>query len=191
MRGSCSKSALGHIVALIFLGLNAFLLVASVHAVVLHSRDEALSMAFPNADEVRPLDFYLTPEQRSEIEQHARAKLESNLLTVYAGFQKSVPVGYALLDTHVVRTLPETLLIVLSAEGTVSAVHLLAFYEPPEYAPPEDWLKKFVGANAEQLAGPGVKAIDAIAGSTLTSRAVMQAVARAVAIHSVLLKGRQ
>lgn len=161
-----------------------------VRAGVLHARDEALAMAFPNGEEVRPLDFYLTPEQRSEIEQQARAKLESNLITVYAGYKDGRVTAYAIFDTHTVRTLPETLLIVLTPTGTVRAVHLLAFYEPPEYAPPEGWLQKFVGAGRERRVELG-RSVDAIAGSTLTSRAVASAVARAVAVHSVLLSERK
>lgn len=159
-------------------------------AIVFHSRDEALEMAFPDTPEVRPLDFYLTPEQRSEIEQRARAKLESNLITVYVGFKNGQITGYAIFDTHVVRTLPEALLIVLSPRGEVQGTYLLAFYEPPEYAPPEPWLKKFTGASHDRRLEVG-QSIDAIAGSTLTARAVANAVARAVAIHSVLLAERK
>ncbi len=166
------------------------LLPAPVHALVLHSRDEALALAFPQNTEIRPLDFYLTPEQRSDIEQRARVKLDSNLITVYAGFKDGKLTGYAILDTHVVRTLPETLLIVLDPEGQVRATHLLAFYEPPEYAPPEHWLKQFTGANPQRRLEPG-QTVDAIAGSTLTARAVGNAVARAVAIYSVLLSERK
>lgn len=153
---------------------------------VLHSRDEALAMAFPNGEDVRPLDFYLTPEQKSEIEQRAKTKLDSNLVTVYAGYQEGRVTGYALIDTQVVRTLPETLLIVLDPAGAVRAVHLLAFYEPMEYAPPAAWLEKFVGAQPHHSQELG-RSVDAIAGSTLTSQAVASAVARALAIHSVLL----
>lgn len=174
----------------LILHLLCALMVASswvpARAEVLHSRDEALAMAFPNGEEVRALDFYLTPEQRSEIEQQARAKLESNLLTVYAGYKDGKVTGYALFDTQVVRTLPETLLIVLDPAGVVRAVHLLAFYEPAEYAPPAAWLGRFVGAQADRTKDLA-RSVDAIAGSTLTSRAVANAVARALAIHSVLL----
>lgn len=162
----------------------------STHALVYHSRDEALAIAFPDGAEVRPLDFYLTPEQRSEIEQQAHTKLDSNLVTVYAGVKNGQTTAYAIFDTHVVRTLPETLLIVLSPDGEVRGTYLLAFYEPAEYAPPEPWLKRFAGASRQSRLEPG-RSIDAIAGSTLTARAVAQAVARAIAIHAVLLAERK
>lgn len=161
-----------------------------LEAGVFHSRDEALTIAFPGAEEVRPLDFYLTPEQRSEIEQMARAKVDSNLVTVYTGSSHGRCLGYALFDTHVVRTLPETLLIVLSPQGEVRGVHLLAFYEPPEYAPPASWFDHFRGWKPESESRERNE-VAAITGSTLTSRAVNAAVRRALATYHVLLRPMQ
>ncbi|MCJ7726406.1 MAG: hypothetical protein MUP76_08490, partial [Acidimicrobiia bacterium] len=42
------------------------------------------------------------------------------------------------IETHQVRTLPETILIVINPEGRVRGVHMLAFHEPPEYGPSVD-----------------------------------------------------
>jgi len=156
--------------------------------IVFHARDEALRLAFPDADRTEARDFFLTPGQRAEIEKRARAKLDTDLVTVYLGYRGASLVGYAVFDTHIVRTLPETFLVVLRPEGTVAAVHLLAFYEPLEYAPPERWLKNFSGkASSEELElGRGIAAIS---GSTLTSRAVAAGVRRALAIYAVLIRG--
>jgi hypothetical protein len=158
-------------------------------AIVFYARDEALRLAFPDADRAEPRDFFLTPEQRSEIETRAKAPLESNLLTVYVGHQQGTVVGYAIFDTHVVRTLPETFLIVLTPDGTVAATHVLAFYEPPEYLPGEHWLEQFVGKGAADDLHIG-RGIAAITGSTLSSRAVAGGIRRALAIYAVLLAGK-
>ena len=45
---------------------------ARTAATVFHSRDEALRIAFPDADRVEPRDFFLTAEQRQEIEGRAQ-----------------------------------------------------------------------------------------------------------------------
>jgi hypothetical protein len=154
--------------------------------VVFHARDEALEIAFPEADHVEARDFFLTPEQRSEIESRAKAPLESNLLTVYVGERDGQVTGYAVLDTHLVRTLPETFLVVLSPEGTIRSTHVLAFYEPLEYLPPERWLRQFDGESLGDDLHVGRK-IAGITGSTLSARAVTGGIRRALAIHSVLL----
>lgn len=160
---------------------------AAAGAVVFHARDEALELAFPDADHVETRDLFLTREQREAIEERAKAKLDSDLLTVYVGHRNGAVSGYATLDTHVVRTLPETFMIVLDADGRLSAMHVLAFYEPTEYMPGERWLNQFKdkGDVRELRVGRGIAAIT---GSTLTSHAVAGAARRALAIYDVLLR---
>jgi Na+-translocating ferredoxin:NAD+ oxidoreductase RnfG subunit len=160
-----------------------------VRATVFHSREEALRLAFPEADRTEPRDFFLTPEQRSDIEHRAKAPLESNLITVYVGYRGDQTIGYATLDTHVVRTLPETFLVVLTPDGAVVATHVLAFYEPLEYLPGARWLAQFERKRLRDDLQVG-RGIAAITGSTLSSRAVTAGVRRALAIHAVLLGGR-
>lgn len=161
---------------------------ATAHAVVFHSRDEALPLAFPGADRTEARDFFLTAAQREEIERAARAPLESELLTIYVGWRRDEVLGFAILDTHIVRTLPETFMIVLSPTGAVRATHVLAFYEPTDYMPSERWLRQFADKTAADDLRLG-RSIDGITGSTLSARAVTDAIRRALAIHATLLDG--
>jgi hypothetical protein len=176
-----------HFVLLLIAALVA--LGSAAGATVYHARDEALKLAFPDADRVVPKDFFLTRDQRTAIETLAKSKLESDLLTVYVGHHGEQVIGYAIFDTHVVRTLPETFLVVLSPTGAVTGTYLLAFYEPPEFAPPERWLAQFHDAtlNDELRVGRGIVGIT---NSTLTSEAVTGGIRRALAIHAALLKGQ-
>jgi Na+-translocating ferredoxin:NAD+ oxidoreductase RnfG subunit len=106
---------------------------------------------------------------------------------VQIGVKDGAPMGYAFLDTQVVRTLPETLLVLVSPEGTVAKLLLLAFYEPPEYEAPERWLEQFDG----KALGPDLRVereIHGIAGATLTANAVTAAVRRSLALHQVLIQ---
>jgi hypothetical protein len=170
--------------------LLALLFLASPAAAkVFYAKDEALHLAFPDADKIEARDVFLTAEQRGAIEEKAKSTLDSDLLTIYVGEKDGAVLGYALLDTHTVRTLPETFLIVLSPQGTVSATHLLAFYEPLEYSPPARWLEQFHAATLTDDLRIG-RGIVAITGSTLTSEAVTGGVRRALAIYDVLLKGK-
>ena len=157
-------------------------------AKVFYARDEAMQLAFPDADRIEPRDFFLTPEQRSDIEHRAKAPLDSSLITVYVGHRHGEILGYAVLDTHIVRTLPETFLVVLTPDGQVAATHVLAFYEPLEYLPSDRWLGQFAGKQSDDDLTVG-QSVAAITGSTLTSRAVAAGIRRALALYSVLLKG--
>jgi len=157
------------------------------NAKVFHSRDEMPALAFPDADKVDAHDYFLKPEQKHDIEQRALGALDSDILTVYTGRKAGSVLGYAILDTRVVRTLPETLLVVLAPDGSVAATHLLAFYEPLEYVPGDRWLGQFRGRRITDRLRVGDE-IAAITGSTLSSRAVVNGIRRALAAYQVLIE---
>jgi hypothetical protein len=170
----------------LLLALAGLCVVPPASATVFYSRDEALHLACPDADRTEARDFFLTGEQRASIEKAARAQLDSDLLTVYVGWAGERLIGYAVFDTHVVRTLPATFLTVLTTTGAVAATYVIAFYEPLEYMPSERWLRQADGKSAVDDLQIG-RGVAAITGSTLSSNAVMGGVRRALAIYTVLL----
>ena len=112
-------------------------------AKVFYAKDEAIKAAFPEADVIEKQTFFLTDDQKKQIETLARTQLDSKLVTLYIGKRGQKPLGYAMIDVHTVRTLPEAVMVVLSPEGRVASTLILAFYEPLEYLPNERWLKQF------------------------------------------------
>ncbi len=173
----------------IFLALLCLLTVAApASAEVFLSQREALALAFPGADRIEKQSTLLDDAQARTVERLSGAQLESRLVTLHAGWRGDELLGYALIDLHTVRTLPEAFLIVLSPEGRVTSLRLLAFYEPSEYKPSERFLAQF---DARSL-GPELRlggAIHGIAGSSLSSRAVTTGVRRSLALYQVLVRG--
>ena len=112
--------------------------------------------------------------------------IESALVTRYTGRDADGKiVGTAYFDTHRVRTLEETLMVVVGADGRVARVEILAFGEPPEYLPKKGWLGQFAGhALDEELSVK--RGIRGITGATLSSQAATDAVRRILAIHEAL-----
>jgi hypothetical protein len=156
-------------------------------ATVFLAKDEALALAFPGNDRVEERTFILTDAQKADVEHRARAPLDSQLFTLYVGWKGGEVQGYGVVDTHVVRTLPETILVVLDPKGTVRRVHILAFNEPPEYMPTERWLDKLGGRalDDELKVGAGIQGIT---GATLSAQAMTDGVRRALALFAVLVK---
>jgi hypothetical protein len=149
-----------------------------------------MNLAFPDADRTQARDFFLDDRQRAAIEARAQAPLDSDLVTIYEGRAGETLLGYAIVDTHLVRTLPETLLIVLTPEGSLAATHVAAFHEPTEYLPQERWRRNLVGKRLSEDLRVG-RGVAAITGATLSSRAVVASVRRALAIYAVLIGGEQ
>ena len=168
--------------------ISAVLCLASgaAHAKVFYSRSEALALAFPDADRIDDESILLGDEQAARVEQLAKSRLESRLVRIHRGYRGGELLGYAFIDVHTVRTLPEAFLVVLSPEGSVRTVRVLAFHEPLEYMPSARWYQQF---EHKTLAAPLRLGGDvhAIVGATLSSRAATEGVRRALALYQVVV----
>ncbi len=170
------------------IGLLLAVFSAGSLAKVYYSKQEAMTLAFGTAAEVEMLPVFLTEQQRKEIEQLARTKLDSNLYTWYVGKRAGEDIGYAAIETHTVRTKPETLLIVLRPDGQLQRIEVLAFHEPPEYQPPERWFAQLFDKPIGDLRLGG--AVEGITGATLSARAALDSVRKVLAIYQVAVAGR-
>lgn len=171
---------------LAMLGLVTTLFASRAHAKVFLAKDEALALAFPGNDRVEERTFILTDAQKAEVEKRAHAPLDSQLWTIYVGWKDGTVQGYALIDTHTVRTLPETVMAVLDPKGTLEKVEVLAFHEPPEYLPTDRWVAQFAGRALDDdlKIGGGVQGIT---GATLSAQAMTAGVRRVLALFAVLV----
>jgi hypothetical protein len=169
----------------------AVVLVALVGAVpavakVFYSVDEALRLAFPEAETVDKEVMLLTAEQARQVEALARAKLESKMIGVHIARKGPKTLGYAMIDIHVVRTQPEAVMVVLGPAGSIESTLILAFNEPLDYLPSARWLRQF---DRRDL-GPDLalnQGIAAISGATLSAYGITDSVRRALAVYQVML----
>jgi hypothetical protein len=168
----------------------ALALAAPAGAKVFLSQKDALELAFPDAERVEVETFVLDAEQARRVEELSRAPLDTKVVRIWRGVRGEAVLGYALIDVHEVRTHPEAFMVVLTPEGVVRSVRILAFHEPLEYLPPERWYGQFAQkslADALRVGGD----VHGIVGATLSAQATTAGVRRALALYAVLLaKGR-
>lgn len=146
--------------------------------------DEALDLAFPDCTVERETVF-LTDEQLEQASGLAGESIESALVHPYRAVCDGEPGGTAYFDTHRVRTLPETVMVVVGPEGGVERIEILSFKEPPEYIPRDIWYDQFLGMEL----GPDLalkRGIQPVTGATLTARATTDATRRVLALHRVI-----
>lgn len=151
------------------------------------TQDQALGLAFPDADEFQRRTAYLDQARLDRVRALAGegAGTPRGVVTHYVAMQDGMPVGVAYFDAHPVRTLDEVLMVAVGPGGRVLRVETVRFREPPEYEAPEGWLKLFQGrALGPELSLKGE--IPAMTGATLTARAVTAAVRRVLALHRVV-----
>lgn len=161
--------------------LATFCIIKPCLGEVFLAQDEALEEAFPRAGSVKRHAVILTEEEREQVQKRARAKVESKLVTVFEGRSDNGSLGFAFIDSVVVRTFTTTFLVKLTPEGTVSRVMILAFHEPPEYLPSDRWLTQFKDKPLSADLSPGRKIVG-IVGSTLSAHAISDGVRRALAM---------
>jgi hypothetical protein len=158
-------------------------------AQALPSREQALALAYPGAT-VEAHQVFLTEAQMKAAAARAGEPIPSALVARYTATRNGTVVGRAYIDTHVVRTKKESVVVALDAAGAVKRVEVVAFVEPPEYRAPEPFLGQFTGRRLDAELRLQ-RAVRPIAGATLTSRALTNAVRRVLAIDEVLTTAPQ
>jgi len=146
------------------------------------TRDEALELAFPGC-EVDRETLYLTRDERRRAADLAGARVDSRLVVRY----RSDCGGVAYFDVHRVRTLTETVMVVVDSEGRVARLEVMSFLEPEEYIPRRSWYDQFLRLRLDSRLRLK-RSIHAVTGATLTARATTDAVRRILALDQVLRK---
>ncbi|MEN3033472.1 MAG: FMN-binding protein [Aquificaceae bacterium] len=151
--------------------------------------EQALSQIYPNST-LEVQNFTLTYEQIQEVQRLSGMKLDSRLVSWYLVKKGGQIIAYAFVDIHRVRTQPEVILYCIKPDGRIDVVEVLAFYEPPEYAPEDKWLALFVNKQLERDNLRLRKDIPNITGSTLTARAITDNARKVLALWQVLFSQR-
>ncbi len=153
----------------------------------LPTAQEALALAYPGAALIRH-EHFLTEAQAQQVKQLAGVPLLGLWTVAYEARKDGKLVGVAFFDTHLVRTLQETAMVALGADGRILRVEVVAFREPQDYMAKAQWIKQFEG----KALTPDLKLqgnIRPLAGATLTANALTDASRRCLALGQVLYFG--
>ena len=155
------------------------------------TQEEALRLAFPKGVVVTRKTAFLSEADRAEVARRSGGAPPTGLVVYYAAALEGKDAGTAYFDTHVVRTLPETILVVIDPKGAIARIEILSFSEPEEYLPRETWYGQFPGkALGDELSEK--KSVRAVTGATITVRVTVEAARRVLALDAFLReKGRR
>ena len=155
----------------------------------LPSREEILRSVYPDTTHSAERIF-LTEAEAVKVKELTGKELPSPLIAMYRVRRAETVVGRAYVDTHVIRTKRESLLVCLDAEGHVKRVEVTAFLEPREYNLSERWYEQYDRKSLESDLRLG-QSIRSVAGATLTSRAAADAIRRVLAIDRIVAERNQ
>jgi len=152
---------------------------------VLMTQEQALASAFPAGTKVTREKFFLTPQQLADARRESGVDFNDQLIIRYAGTRDGKIAGWAYFDSHRVRTLPETVMIVVTPDAKIDRIDILSFDEPTDYFPKRRWLDQLLGRKLDpELSLNG--AVRPISGASLTGRAIVNASRKVLALHHVL-----
>jgi len=146
------------------------------------TQEAALKSAFPPPIHVERKTLFLSDAQAATVEREAGSKITGRVFSYYIGSDDTVIRGYAYFDTHLVRTLPETVMVLLAGDGTIRRVEILSFSEPEDYFPREAWLEQFAGKGLDTDLAIR-RGIHNLSGASLTAEAITGACRRILALH--------
>lgn len=149
------------------------------------TQQQALAGAFPAGTSVTRQVIFLKPEQLDAARKTSGVDFKDQMIVRYTGTANGRVVGYAYFDTHLVRTLPETVMVVVTPDGKIDRVDILSFSEPQDYLPKERWMEQLEGRKLDDDLSLKRK-IRPISGASLSGRAIVNASRKILAIHHVL-----
>ncbi len=156
-------------------------------AKVFVSQNQALREAFPDATRIERDTNVLVGSDFERIKDLTKDDRPAKVVVIHSAYRDDTLLGYAHIDVHNVRTKPEAFMVVLSPDGVVRSVRVLAFHEPLDYLPTDRWYAQFEGKTREDRMRVGGD-IHGVVGATLSAQAASDGVRRMLAYFEVLLK---
>lgn len=134
---------------------------------------------------------FLSEADRAEVARRTGGIPPTGLVVFYVATREGREIGAVYFDTHVVRTLPETILVAVDPRGAISRIEVLSFSEPEEYLPRGTWYGQFPGkALSDELSEK--RGVRPVTGATITVRVTVEAARRVLALDAFLKeKGRK
>ncbi len=155
-------------------------------AKVFMTQEEALKLAFPAEAAMQRQTAYLTETQAAQIEMDSGTAPPTKVIVYYTAADAGGALTAAWFDTHIVRTLPETVMVVIGPDAAITRIDILSFDEPQEYLPRGIWMDQLKGRRltADLSLRQGIRPM---AGATLSARAIVEAARRTLALHKLLI----
>lgn len=156
-------------------------------AKVFASQTQALAEAFPEATRIERDSRIVRSHELKRIQAITKEDRPARVVVLHTAWQDDRILGYAHIDVHNVRTKPEAFMVVLTPEGVVRSVRILAFHEPLDYLPTDRWYGQFKGKTPSDRLRVGGD-VHGVVGATLSARAAADGVRRMLAYWEIILR---
>jgi len=149
--------------------------------------DAVIKSSITGVTEVEAKQLILTKAQHAAIQKKAKAAVRTKVYRYYEIKKGTSVVAYGVLITRKMRTKKATVLYVFDKAGKLKFTEIMAFGEPPEFKPNQQWMGQFQNKTSSAALTMG-KDIPTISGSTLSARGISEGARIARAVYEIVLK---
>lgn len=123
----------------------------------------------------------LSKSEMKALQKKAKAVVDSSTIRYYVVKEGKSTVGHGVLVVQRLRTKMAAILYLISKDGKIKNIEIIAFHEPSEYKPYTSWREIFVGKTKNDTLKMGHD-IPTISGATFSARAFTYAARIALVI---------
>ena len=163
------------------------ILLSSLHAKLLISPFDALHATYGKDVKVEKKNVLLTIAKAEKVYKQAQMKKGSKIFRTFKVKKDDKIIAYAILISRVVRSKDAAILYMISPEGVIESVEVIAFNEPPEFTPSQQYVSQFKGKTSQDTLRVG-KDIPTVTGATMGARNVTDGARLALAVFDILFK---
>jgi len=167
--------------------LLTFLLLSSLEAKLLINPFDALHATYGSEVKIVKKNVLLTMDKADVVYKEAQMKKGGKIFRTFRVTKAGKPVAYAILVSRVVRTKDAAILYMITPEGVIDNVEVVAFNEPPEFTPSRQYIDQFKGKSSKDTLRVG-KDIPTVTGATMGARNVTDGARLALAVFNMLFK---
>lgn len=164
--------------------LSLLLLLTSSFAQVLGD-PVALTQRTFGSQSVEIENIILSDAQVAQLSKASMQKIDSKLYRIYVAKTGTKTVGYGVLMNNKVRTKSAIGLYLITTDGKIKSIEIVAFYEPKEYLPTATWLNVFDNKSAKDTLKL-YQDIPTTTGATLSARAITDGARGALALLEIV-----
>lgn len=170
--------------------LLTLLFIASLQAKLLINPFDALYAAYGKDAKITKKNVLLSVEKAATVYKQAKMKKGSKIFRTYSVTKDGKAVAYGVLISRVVRSKDAAVLYMISPDGIIDAIEVIAFNEPPEFIPAKNYVDQFKGKSSKDILRVG-KDIPTVTGATMSARNVTDGARLALAVFDMIFKEKK
>ena len=159
----------------------------SLYGAILITPQNAMRLHFGSDVTVEKKNILLNRQQAASVSQTAKTELKSKIYRSFRALENGDAIGYAVLISGKVRTKNAAVLYLIDPSGSLKAIEIVSFNEPPEFIPSSNWLRLFEGRSSHEPLRVG-KDVPTITGATMSARNVTDGARVALAVYEYVIK---